>query len=187
MCICVCFRFVSVTERIVCLSPPSSAGFLRQLRGSGSSGPVLSSSAASSSIGFSSGAAAPRSDLLQRLNSFLPQLAAANAQLQTKIATEGSAAVNIEAVGEADPHILMVGATTTCRMLLGGADESSHCFCVAASLSSILGSPLAMTIPSRVRARSTSLGFLSLPSAGRACHRRHPWRARLSLRPGRRR
>lgn len=176
-----------MTEKLICLSRPSCAGFLRQLRGSGSSGPVLSSSAAPSSIGFSSGAAAPRSDLLQRLNSFLPQLAAANAQLQTKIAAEGSAAVNIEAVGEADPHILMVGANTMCRLLLGGSDESSKCFCVAASLSSILGSSLAMTTPLRVRARSTPLGFLSLPSAGRACHRRHPWRARLSLGPGRRR
>lgn len=42
------------------------------------------------------------SNLLSRLQSFLPQLADANAQLAAKIAQEGQAAVDIEAVDEAE-------------------------------------------------------------------------------------
>lgn len=102
--------FVTLALRFGCYRTPHPnfvAGFLRQLRGATTLS--VADSAASAALSSSSSArAAPASDLLRRLGSFLPQLAAANEKLQSKIAAEGAAAVNIETVGEEDPHILMV-------------------------------------------------------------------------------
>jgi hypothetical protein len=62
-----------------------------------------------SALGAAPGApAASTSSLLAKLQSFLPAMKEANDALQSKIAKEGSEAVNIEAVDEAAPHILMV-------------------------------------------------------------------------------
>lgn len=52
------------------------------------------------------------SDLRSRLGRFLPQLAAANAAVKERVATEGIASVDIEAVDEEEQHIEMV----SCRM-----------------------------------------------------------------------
>jgi Domain of unknown function (DUF4598) len=122
----------------------SIADFLAKLKHSSTSGPGQGAAAAAAGPG-SAAASFPKppsfargvmadstSSLLGRLSAFLPQIAASNKELEAKIASEGQAAVNIEAVSEDEEHIAMVSEecrTCTTSGKVVALSGFAHCLC----------------------------------------------------------
>lgn len=72
----------------------------------------------------------PNGDLMSRLQAFLPAMKSANAELQSRVETEGPAAVDIEHVEEDAPHIAMDVAIAEVASSDSDADSDAAGWCV---------------------------------------------------------